>query len=46
MVCRYKCYNPSQIEKVTGFNDVLLLICKGFNRVTQFVMLFQISPKI
>ena len=39
MVCRYQCYNPPL--NISGFNDVLFLICKDFKLVMQFVTLFQ-----
>ena len=41
MACGCQCYNASQ--KLLGFNDVFLPICKGFKYVMQFVTLFQIN---
>ena len=35
-----QCYNASQ--KLSGFNDVFLPICKGIKYLMQFVPLFQI----
>ena len=36
-------YVNTSVKKVSGFNDVLLRIYKGFKCVAQFVSLFQIS---